>query len=181
MNIEKSKFGPHGHLTMIAHTKDPETGEVVNSETVFDEDNVITNEGLAEVMKRLTFPDGNANAVDAYVFNIVLGNDVGNGDLLNPQIAVSSLKSSDQSVVYEIPNADIAFTYVTATELQLGTMLNGTAILDAYFPNEVDMRYTSATIRLKNTKSLSYKRFPVRSLSRLVDIEIIWTLNVAPA
>jgi len=181
MNIEKSKFGPHGHLTMIAHTKDPKTGEIKSSETIFDEDNVITNEGLAEAMKRLTFPDGDSNAVDAYVYNIVLGDDVGTGTLLDPQIAVSSLKSTDQSVVYEIPNSDISFTYTTSTELKLGTMLNGTSILDTYFPNDVDMRYTSATIRLKNGKSLSYKRFPVRSLSRLVDIEIIWTLTLEPA
>lgn len=165
--------GFSGHLTMTEINK--ETGERT---VVFDEDNVITLQGFSEIMKRITFPTDNTEIEGSYIYNIVLGDDIGTGTVFEPQAATSSLTETSQSVVYSIPREDINFNYVNSQTLELGTVLDGTAILNANFPTEVDMRYTSATVRYQNGKVFSYKRFPVRSLSRLVDIEIVWRISI---
>lgn len=59
--------------------------------------------------------------------------------------------------------------------LQVGTLIDGKFVMDTYFPNEVDVVYNSATIRFENDEVFSYKRFPVRTISRLVDVQVIWT------
>lgn len=162
-----------GHLTMTEIYKP--TGE---RNVVFDEDNVITIEGFSEVMKRITYTTSNGDISGSYIHNIVLGDDVGSGTLFEPEDANNLLTAGSQSTVYTIPNEDINFNYLNSQTLEMGVVLNGTEILNANFPQEVDMRYTSATVRFYNGKCYSYKRFPVRSLSRLVDIEIIWRISL---
>ena len=162
-----------GRLQMIF--RDKETGEVVDQ---FDEMNTITEESFSLMLKRMTYPTGNAEIAGAYLYQFILGDDVGTGSLLNPQPAVSTLTSSDQNVVYTVPNSDMAFNYVSNTELELRTVLDGDVILDNFFPaGTIEMRYCSATIRYQDGTTFSYKRFPVRSLSRLINIEIIWNVN----
>lgn len=153
---------------------DKKTGEVLSE---YDEQNVITREGFANVLSRISRTTVDDEDVqNMFIKTIVLGDDIGNGTIFNPSPATSTLTSIDQSVVYEVPENDMNFNYVSSTTLELNTVLDGTVILDALFPEEVDMRYTSATIRFHDGKTLSYKRFPIRSLSRLVDVQINWRI-----
>ena len=170
----ESKFGVNGHLTMI--TKNRETGEIIDE---FSEDNVITVFGFSELLSRFNKPTADTSISGSYLYTIKLGDDVGTGTLLVPEDANESLLSVDQSVVYTVPNTDMVLTYLSSKEFKYSTVLNGQTILDTYYPTDIEMRYTSATMRLFNDGSFSYKRFPVRSLSRLVDIDITWTFTFA--
>lgn len=157
---------------------DKETKEVIDS---YDEENTITYEGFSEIINRLT--KGDSSITDSWIKTIVLGDDVGTGDVFEPQSENPALNALDQSIVYEIPEEDIIINYTSPTEFDLSTILDGTTILETNFPTDVDMRFTSATIRFQNDKTMSYKRFPVRSLSRLVDIRVVWVISfteVAP-
>lgn len=169
MNLNDLNF-INGHLNIKTISK--ETGMVLDE---FDDDNVITLQGYSEVLNRITLEDDSID--DSIIWTIYLGDDIGNGTIFNPQTAANTLTNLDQSVVYEVPREDMNLNYVTSRSLDLVTVLDGTQILDTLFPDEVDLRYTSATIRFRNERVLSYKRFPIRSLSRLVDVSITWNIT----
>lgn len=166
INKEKAKIG--GHLKII------EICQVTGKEcVVFDDENVVTDTGFATFFQRATQSTGGS-----YLHNIILGDDYGTGDLLNPEPADASYTQANQSVVYEIPNSDITFTYPTTNVVRFETTLDGTYIMDTFYPTETELQYTSATTRFQNATVFSYKRFPVRSISRLVSIQIIWTITI---
>lgn len=168
MNIRP---GIKGHLKMTGIDKE------TNKEFILlDEQNAITYEGFSEMVKRMTYPTQHADINGSYFDHIVLGSDIGDGTLFQPTMATPELGAADQEIVYTIPREDIMINYISPTEFEFSTVLDGPLILDNYFPNEVDMRYTSATLRLQNGKVFSYKRFDVKSLSRLISIKIDWTI-----
>lgn len=153
-------------------TIDKATGEILD---VYDEQNAITYEGFGSILNRLTKND--ASIEDIWIKNIVLGDDVGTGDVFEPEPETPGLNATDQNIVYAIPENNMVLVYEGVSSFQLSTILDGTQILESDFPLEVDIRFTSATIRFHDDSTLSYKRFPVRSLSRLVDIRIVWTIT----
>lgn len=166
---EKDNIDLNGHLQIRA--KDAMSGDIIYSEA-FDDHNVITSKGASIFLDRVT-----KSAEAAYITTIYLGDDVGNGNLLNPEEEKESYTNINQNIVYQIPVSDITLTYPDPFTFELATVLNGTAILDSMFPTDIDMRFTSATIRFSDDEVFAYKRFPVRSLSRLVDIELVWTVS----
>lgn len=174
MNKSESKFGVTGHLKMV--TRDKTSNQVIDE---YSEDNVITLFGFSSLLKRFNKATDDPEISGSYLNTIMLGDDVGSGTLLVPEPANENLLSLDQNVVYEVDTADLTLTYNSSKQFEYTTILDGSFILDTYFPSEIEMRYTSATMRMANLGTFSYKRFPVRSLSRLVDIEITWTFTFA--
>lgn len=151
------------------------TGQVVGR---FDEPNVITEQGINNLFVSLTL----ANADNSNVLkNFHLGNDYGAEEepaggwtVAEPRPANKTFSSLNQFVLYEVPQADMVVSYPTQNSIQYSTLLDGTVILDAYFPANDDLQYTSATLRFGNNTAFAYKRFPVRSLSRLIDVQVVW-------
>lgn len=154
------------------------TGDVLNEYT---DKNVITEQGINTLFLRMTLPD----AEDSMRFShFKLGKDFGfeeDGDpdwgVFNPKPAEKGYTSLNQFLVYDVKETDMVFDYPDKNSFQAATLLDGKYILDTYFEDEVDMRYTSATLRFANETTFSYKRFPVRSLNRMVDVQIIWTFK----
>lgn len=151
--------------------KDKQTGTILNEE--FSEPNVVTVQGASIFLARAT-----QNTGGSFINTIFLGDDVGNGNLLNPDPAEEYFTGSVQQIVYQVPSSDITITYPDPFTFEVATVLDGTSILENNFPFDIDMRFSSATIRFANGDAFAYKRFPVRSLSRLVDIELIWTVSL---
>lgn len=146
-----------------------ETGE---SEIVLDEKNMIMNSG-ARGMLRAINPKLTSNEKIA---GIRLGSDFGAGTTLAPQTPVPTLVSSNQTVTFTIPQTDITITQSGQT-MTLKTVINGTtAVGDLFY-----IPYTSASIFLDNGDLFSYKRFPLRILSRAVNVTITWKLSVGDA
>lgn len=164
---EKKKI--HGHLKMIEI--DQTTG---NEKVIYDEDNVITINGMQKFFDRIKPTVGGS-----YIHYIVLGTDVGSGTSSIPEPSDETLGQGDQDVLYTIPNADIDFTYPATekAELVLTTTLDGTFIMDTYFPTESEIEFTSATSRLEDDTVFSYKRFSKRILGRLISVRIVWTFT----
>lgn len=160
----------NGHLKI--RDRDSVTGEIL-SETEFSEHNVVTVQGASIFLERATQSQGGS-----YISTIYLGDDVGTGNLLNPEEERESYTGVVQQIVYEVPVSDITITYPDPFTFEVNTVLNGTTILENNFPFDIDMRFSSATIRFANGDAFAYKRFPVRSLSRLVDIELVWTVSL---
>lgn len=155
------------------------TGDILHEYT---DKNVITEQGINTLYFRMVMDDDD-NTMKFSRFK--LGIDYGLEEDANPEWSVLAPKpaekgytSLNQFVVYDVPEHDMAFDYPDDNTFQASTLLDGKFILDSYFPEEVDMRYTSATLRFFNETTFSYKRFPVRSLSRLIDVQIIWTFKL---
>lgn len=169
-------FAVMGTIDITEYCK--KTGEVVGH---FSDENVITEQGINTLFLRLALEDNQ----DRMMFtNFSLGNDDGSQEdstggwtQLDPMPAKKRYTSMNQLTVYDVPPVDMVFDYPSQNEFQAATLLDGDYILDNFYPDEVDMIYTSATLRFKNGTSFSYKRFPARSLSRLIDVQIIWTFK----
>lgn len=169
MNL-KDKTGIVGIIT-IEHI-DKATGETVDS---FTQKNVITSEGYNTILKNLTNFDTGLST-DNLVSTIKLGDDVGTtGSPEAPEPPNVLSTYLDQNVVVDVPPADITTTYPALGQFVLSTILDGQALVTAASADTIP--YTSATIRFQNDVSLSYKRFPVRVISGLIDIKINWSIQ----
>lgn len=171
---DKSNFkhGVKGHLEMTVRSKG--TGEVIDQ---YSEDNVITVFGFSQLTTRFTRDDETTGGM--YLETFHLGDDTGTGTLLNPEPENEDLLAQNQNVVYVVPVEDIVRVHNSSKEFVYNTVLDGNQIMNSLFPDEIEMRYCSATMRMANGAVFSYKRFPVRSLSRYVDIDITWTFTFA--
>jgi len=165
---QKDTLHFNGHLRM--RERDKASGVILSDE---GEGNVITTQGASIILNRMTQDTGGS-----FINTIYLGDDVGDGNLLAPAPEQDSFTGATQAIVYSVPYNDINIIYPDPYTFEVTTVLDGTSILDNNFPQEIDLRFTSATLRFDNLAAFAYKRFPVRSLSRLVDIEMIWTVSL---
>ncbi len=168
MNLNDQK-SLTGYITIQDIDKD--TGEIVNE---LDEHNVITTEGFDYILRNMV-EKGGAITTDAVVTNIVLGDDVGLGSASNPTAPTANSTYLDQNAVYSIPDTDITITYPSPGAFTMGVILDGNAIVTGQGVDTIN--YTSASIRFADGTSLSYKRFPVRTISSLINIRISWTIQ----
>lgn len=169
-------MGISGILTIKEFCK--ETGDLLDQYT---DANVITEQGVNTLFLRMALGDpDNLMKFDHFTLGIDDGSQEEPSEswgLLNPKPALKRYTSLNQLGIYDVPHSSMVFDYPEKNTFQAATLLDGQFILDTYFPGDVDMRYTSATLRFDNSTTFSYKRFPVRSLSRLIDVQIIWTFR----
>lgn len=137
--------------------------------------NTITIEGITEIINRILTNSGTS---DAIVTRLVLGDDAGTGTLLSPSAAQPTLSGSDQSQVYEVRTGDLQIGSSGSRRIVASAVMYGSDIMNNEFPTDIVLNFCSATLRFENGVALAYKRFPVRSLSRLVDITITWEIEL---
>lgn len=140
----------------------------------YKDNNTVTIEGITEVISRLL---SNSGTSDSIVTRMVLGEDAGSGTMLSPSAAQPTLTSNDQSVVYEVRSQDLDISSSGARRIIASVMIEGSDIMNNQFPEDIVLNFCSSTLRFENGTTLAYKRFPVRTLSRLVDITITWELE----
>lgn len=175
MNFNRN--GVDGWITIREISK--ETGDVLYEYT---DKNAITDQGINTLFLRMALPNDVGSTMKLSRFK--LGIDYGleeepnkTWSIFDPKPAQRYYTSMNQYVVYEVPESDMIFDHPEPNVFQASTLLDGKDILNTHFPDEVDLRYTSATFRFRNETTFSYKRFPIRSLSRLIDVQIIWTFK----
>lgn len=172
---DKQRGGINGIITI--RTIEKSSGNIIDE---FVENNVVTLGGMERLWERLS--TGNPPSTHNLQY-FALGEDYGleeGGDwnIFAPKSAVNTYTKENQAVIYNDSPANIVFEYPSENVLQVGTLLDGEAIIDEFFPDDVVVRYNSATIRFGDETVFSYKRFPVRSISRLVDVQILWTFTL---
>lgn len=157
-----------GHLHIIE--RNVETGEVVGE---YEENNVVLTQGKGYILR------GFANAANNIYTakTIKLGIDVGDGDILNPQEANSSMTEADQQVVYSIDPGDFFSTSPSPNSIRFLASVSGSKFMES-FPGELNAIYTSAAIYTVGDKAVTYKRFPARTMSAMISVDIIWTLTI---
>lgn len=168
MKDVQDSFQVVGHLTIIE--KDANTGKVLD---VYEDKNVVLTQGKGFILRGFSNAANNIYTAKT----IKLGNDVGAGDILNPEAPVSSLTEADQSVVYSIDPSDFFSTAPTPTSIRFLASVSGAKFMQS-FPGELSAIYTSAAIYTVGDKAVTYKRFPARTISSMISVDIIWTLTI---
>jgi hypothetical protein len=140
---------------------------------VFEENNVVTTEGKTTILRCLTTP----NTINKVIKNIKMGSDIGTGTLLNPTAATANYISANQTFVYDIPVEDIVFSYPTPTKMTILGNIDG-AKVSLLYPTAPNVLMTSATIRTNDGSIIAAKRFPARTVSGVISLDISWTLEI---
>lgn len=157
-----------GELEII--TRNIETGEIIDT---FKDSNVILTQGKSEILKALTVFDTNIHRVKT----IKIGNDVGTGTVLNPQPATADLTENAQDVLYEVPENAFSVSYPNINSVRFSASLNGLEVMSNY-PTLPNIIYTSAVIHTFGNKGIAYRRFPARTISSLISVDIAWTITI---
>lgn len=159
--------GITGQLSII--TKDLKTGEVIDR---FDEPNVYLEQGKTQILR--AFVDGEDFRIDT----INIGSDIGNGTIMEPEDANKYMSEANQNVVYEVPpETEFYVFYPEYNKVRFTAAISGPNVM-AQYPTQPNVVYTSATIRTKDGKAIAYRRFPPRTISELVSVDIIWTITI---
>lgn len=168
--LNTSGFNAKGVVTI--NTYEAGTNILVDS---YKDNNTVTTEGLTEIINRILTNSGTS---DSIVTNIKLGDDAGNGTLLSPEDATANLTYSDQDVVYDIKKSDTDINASGGDRITASVVIEGSDVMNNEFPTDIVLNFCSATLRFESGSTFAYKRFPVRSLSRLVDISITWEIEL---
>ena len=157
-----------GDVTIVE--RDLVTGEVIDS---VEFNNIVLNQGKGEILRAFAIPANESNKVKT----IVVGDDVGSGDLLEPQDPEASYTEANMETVYTVPVEEFFTDFPSVNSVRFRATLNGPAVMTLY-PNLPNVVYTSASIYTNSNKAVTYKRFPARTISALISVEITWTLTI---
>lgn len=148
----------------------PVLGEVVGT---YEEKNIVLTQGKGIILRAW------ADALNASstVKTIKIGSDVGTGTILAPQEPTADLTEAAQTVVYETPDAEFFVSYPTSNSVRFLATINGANVMSNY-PTLPNVIYTSASITTQDDKSVTYKRFPARTISALISVDISWTITL---
>lgn len=105
-----------------------------------------------------------------------IGDDVGEGTIMEPQEATENLTEIDQTIVYSVPEEEFSVSYPSDRQVTFFATVNGASVM-AEYPNSPNVIYTSAVLLTTTGKAFSYKRFPARTISPLISVDISWTIT----
>lgn len=143
------------------------------------ERNMVTDAGIRALWGRITTADTTASL---RLDTLVLGDDFGNPNewsIFNPEPPNRSFTAADQNATYTIP--EVTFEFPSDEALRCSVLIDGTETMNNDFPEEIEYHYTSMTLRFNNGTVFSFKRFPIRSISRNVQVFIDWRFRVVNA
>lgn len=167
----KKDFAETGGIKGILSIKhrDNLTGEIVDES--YEELNVVLDQGRTIMLRAFSTSD---NTLDT-VKTIKIGDDVGAGDIFEPTPASPSLTEADQNVVYEVPVEEFFVEFPTSGSVRYLATINGADVMSLN-PGVANIIYTSAAIYTQGGNAVTFKRFPARTISSLISVEISWTL-----
>lgn len=157
-----------GDLKMVF--KDKLTGEVIDT---FHEKNVFLDQGKNQLLQLLSTP--NLTTVGVTAINI--GDDVGTGTIMAPQMATADLTEIDQNTLFSATGVDFNVSFPTQNSARYFAMIDGETVMASH-PTVPNIVYTSATIRMGDGKAIAYRRFAPRTISSLISVDLIWTVTI---
>ena len=165
MSIDK--FGISGQFSMTIRD---ESGGIIDQ---YVDNNIVLTSGKSHILKALSVKDTNMYTVKT----IRLGSDVGSGTLIEPEQPVSTLTEDSQTVIYTTPDTSMNITYPSLTKVTYNAIIDGASVM-ALFPEVPNIVYTSAAIITHGGLAIAYKRFPARTISSIISVDVSWTLEI---
>ena len=103
-----------------------------------------------------------------------IGSDVGSGFKQDPELPTKETVAGDMNVLYETEN-NVSVDYPNTRTITYNIFLNGEDIMNN-FPGEDSIEFTSMALVTMNDHAFSYRRFPSRTITEAININIMWTL-----
>lgn len=166
--IEREILTDEDGKVILDENGKPKLGEIVGS---YEEQNIILNQGKGFVLR------GFSGVTGKQVKTIKLGKDVGTGTVLLPQDPVATLTEADFDLVYATPPEEFFISYPTTNSVRYLATINGANVMIGY-PTLPNVIYTSASIFCNDDTNINYKRFPARTISALISVDISWTVTI---
>ena len=149
----------------------------VNGEVIerFSEGNLIVDFSKTSIIKCIAGAAQNTYGITA----IQMGDDVGTGTTILPEAPEADYTSADMSLVYQTAGVDVM--YPTSTSVLFSITIDGNLIVDAantkYATSNETANLNSAVLMAGNGEPFSYKRFPVKVVTRFIDVTVRWTIE----
>lgn len=131
--------------------------------------NMVVDDGISYLWKRTTTKD---ELNQFQLKSISFGDDYGSGSELNPESPNRGMGGDDQNVVLTFNN--ITFSHPKENTMRVSFTIDGTSFMNTNFPDDIDFKFTSMTLRFENGVVFAYKRFPQKSISRFITVTVDW-------
>lgn len=164
---DKIPFNITGKISMSL--VDANTKKVIEEHS---EDNIIVLDARNAIIKAIGNPE-----LESTITSIKLGDDVGTGTQENPQAAQNNYTEATMSVVFDAPY-ELIVGQLDPLSTTFNVTIVGADVLEQY-PEDASKILTSAALHTGDGKVFAYKRFPAKSISALVDLNITWTITIA--
>lgn len=161
----KDNQGIMGVVTITQ--RDALTGEILLE---YSDRNVVTLSGMEKMIQSFTSSD------NFFISGLYLGDDVGSGSKLFPESPSEGITSASQDVLYSVTGNNLEIQYIGQNRFMIDVVLDGQDFM-GLFPSEVSIDITSATMRFNDDTAFAYKRFPAITMSRFVNVEIVWEVT----
>lgn len=150
---------------------DKKTGDIIET---YEDNNLFINLGRNAFLRAISTPGSTDHIINALNFGTDFG-DPNEWDIFDPEPPALDFTSANQDVIFTISTPALQVTNVAFDRVRFSTVLDGGDVLDL-FPGAIDVRYSSLTLTTGNGDPVVYKRFPVKSISRLVSVDVTWDL-----
>lgn len=104
-----------------------------------------------------------------------VGVDITRGTLDNPSAPLDTYDETTMDILFDAPYA-LNKGYADSITATFNVTIKGADVL-ALYPGDTSKILTSAALHTGNGNVFSYKRFPQKSISALVDINISWNIH----
>lgn len=140
----------------------------------FEEKNIVLKQGISFILQAAASITNSGKTVST----IKIGNDVGGGgSILNPVMPNEEYTENNQTVVYTVPTEEFFIMYPDDYSVRFLCTIHGNNVM-SFYPELPNIIYTSASIYTVEDKSVTYKRFPARTISSLISVDISWTISI---
>lgn len=154
--------------TITLERVDSITGQRID---FYEDHNVIVQGAKNPIIRAISSPDYNST-----INKIKLGNDVGTGTVTNPEPAQDTYDNTTMSVIFDAPYTLKTGYDITRTLVTFNVTIVGSDVLSLY-PSNVSQTFTSAALHTGNDTVFAYKRFPQKTISGTVDLNVTWSIH----
>ena len=142
-------------------------------DTPVDDCNLILNKGLQVIIDNL-FDDSNFFPIT----DMKLGDDTGTGTQQDPESPSVTYDENTMSVVYTSQQGNaVTVNKNTNYQLTFNWIIFGYEVLDLpEYQDQDSVEFTSAALHANDGRIFAYRRFPVVSISDIINFSISWSI-----
>lgn len=158
-----------GHVEFLFTDKN---GKVIDSVI---EDNVVVNYSKTSIIQCIAGAQQNLYGI----MGIQIGVDVGTGTKFIPEQPTAETDITAMDLLYQSSGVEVA--YPTPESVLFVLTIDGNVLVDAaqakFTTTQETVDVTSAALITGNGNPFSYKRYPVKVVTRFINVTIRWTLD----
>ena len=167
--IDNIQHKVKGHIEILLTDKNGNTVDKV------EDHNIVVNYAKTSIIKCISGGEQNLFGV----LGIQIGVDVGTGDKFIPEQPIATTGSADMDLLYQSSGVEVA--YPTEESVLFAITIDGNVLVDAaqakFATSQETVDINSSALITGNGNPFSYKRYPVKVVTRFINVTIRWILD----